>query len=154
MRVVLAADHAGFKGKENARKALEEMGHTIIEIGAEDESPIDFPDVAFELARLILSDRADRGIMICGTGIGAAMATNRIPGIRSALAHDIYSAHQCVEHDNANVLCLGADVVGNRVAADLINEFMTSEWLPDEEFHVRVAKLEGLSERVTQELAE
>lgn len=146
MRVVVAADHAGFKGKAIVTGTLKRMGHDVVEIGAVDETPIDFPDVAAELARQILTGACERGIMVCGSGIGAAMAANRIPGIRAALAHDIYSAHQCVEHDNANVLCLGADIVGPKVMSELIETYMHAQWLPDDEFHARVAKLDRLAE--------
>jgi ribose 5-phosphate isomerase B len=144
MKLVVGADHAGFPAKQLIIDALRERGHEVLDVGTYSDAPVDFPDIARALAEVVLDGQAERGILVCGTGIGASIATNKIRGIRAALAHDIYSAHQSVEHDNANVLCLGAQVVGPKVIVDLLDAFVRAQWLPDEEFHRRVAKLEQL----------
>ena len=144
MKLVVGADHAGFPAKQLVIETLRERGHEVLDVGTYSEAPVDFPDIARALSAAVLDGRAERGVLVCGTGIGASIATNKIRGMRAALAHDIYSAHQSVEHDNANVLCLGAQVVGPKVIVDLLDAFMRARWLPDEEFHRRVAKLEEL----------
>ena len=148
MKLVIGADHAGFPQKHLVIDALRSWGHDVLDVGAHNQRPVDFPDVALKLSRAILDGRADRGIIVCGTGIGASMATNKIRGIRGALAHDTYSAHQAVEHDNANVLCIGAQVVGPKLMVELLRVFVDARWLPDEEFHRRVDKLERLESMV------
>jgi ribose 5-phosphate isomerase B len=144
MKIALGADHAGFVAKEMVRSFLEKAGHDITDVGTTSEEPVDFPDIALALCREILDSDAQRGIMVCGTGIGACMAANKVPGIRAALAHDLYSAHQSVEHDNANVLCVGAQIIGPAVMQEIIGSFLVAEWSPEEEFHRRVAKLAQL----------
>lgn len=144
MKLVVGADHAGFPTKQLVVDSLRDAGHEVLDVGTHSDAPVDFPDIAMALAAVVLDGRAERGVLVCGTGIGASIAANKIRGIRAALAHDIYSAHQCVEHDNANVLCLGAQVVGPKVIVDLLGAFVQAKWLPDEEFHRRVEKLEQL----------
>jgi ribose 5-phosphate isomerase B len=146
MRLVVGADHAGFPAKQLVIDTLRSWGHEVIDVGTYSEQPVDFPDIAFALSQAVLDGRAERGVIVCGTGIGASIATNKIRGIRAALAHDIYSAHQSVEHDNANVLCLGAQVVGPKVMVDLLRAYVDARWLPDEEFHRRVEKLARLED--------
>lgn len=141
MKIVLGADHAGFAAKEIVRSALAKAGHDVTDVGTTSEAPVDFPDIALALCREILDGNAQRGVMVCGTGIGACMAANKVSGIRAALAHDLYSAHQCVEHDDANVLCVGAQIIGPTVMQEIIDSFLRAEWSPAEEFHRRVAKL-------------
>ncbi len=144
MKLVVGADHAGFPTKQLVVDTLRDSGHEVLDVGTHSDAPVDFPDIARALAAAVLDGRAERGVLVCGTGIGASIAANKIRGIRAALAHDIYSAHQSVEHDNANVLCLGAQVVGPKVIVDLLGAFVQAKWLPDEEFHRRVEKLEQL----------
>ena len=144
MRLVVGADHAGFALKGPVVKKLRQWGHEVIEVGAVDETPIDFPDVAVELCALVVNGDVERGILVCGTGIGASIAANKCRGIRAALAHDPYSAHQCVEHDDANVLCLGAQVVGPDVAFELLGIYLGARFSSAEEFHRRVAKLDAM----------
>jgi ribose 5-phosphate isomerase B len=117
------------------------MGHTVNDVGTHTPEPVDFPDIARTLCSEIQSGRAERGIMVCGTGVGAAIAANKVAGIRAAVCHDVYSAHQCVEHDNVNVLCLGAQIVGEKLAMDLIRTYLDAEFSTSEEFRRRVAKL-------------
>ena len=144
MNVVVGADHAGFPAKQLVVDTLVSWGHRVLDVGTDSEEPVDFPDVAQALASAVLDGPAERGVIICGTGIGASMATNKISGIRAALAHDVYSAHQSVEHDNANVLCLGAWIVGPKLMVDLLRAYVDARCLPDEEFRRRVEKLNSL----------
>ena len=120
---------------------LKSAGHEVTDFGAHSEEPVDFPDVAREVCNAIKIGNADRAIMVCGTGVGAAIACNKIPGIRAALCHDVYSAHQCVEHDNVNVLCLGAQIVGIMLVSDILDAFLNAEFSVNEEFRRRVHKL-------------
>lgn len=144
MRVIVGADHAGFAAKAGVIDALRSWGHEVVDVGTHSDDPVDFPDVAMWVTDPIRQGEADRGVLVCGTGIGASIAANKVRGIRAALAHDVYSAHQSVEHDDANVLCLGAQVVGPKLMVDLLRAFIDARWLPDEAFHRRVAKLEQL----------
>jgi ribose 5-phosphate isomerase B len=147
MNLVIGADHAGFPAKQAVFDRLCAAGHRVDDVGTTSEEPVDFPDVTVQLCERILFGQAERGIIICGTGIGACMAANKVKGIRAALAHDTYSAHQCVEHDNANVLCLGAQIVGGAVMWELIDAFLVARWDPAEQFRRRVAKLGALEQR-------
>ena len=147
MRLVIGGDHAGFHLKGVVVDNLGEWGHTVEDIGAHTPDPVDFPDLAWELCDRVRSGSAERGIMVCGTGIGACIAANKIPGIRAALCHDVHSAHQSVEHDDANVLCLGAQIVGEWLALDLIETYLAARFDPAEAFQRRVAKIADLERR-------
>jgi ribose 5-phosphate isomerase B len=130
VRVAVAFDHRGVKLRERTLEDLEALGHEAIDLGTDKTEPrIDYPDKALELGRAILQGNADRGILICGSGVGASVAAAKIPGIRAAICHDMYSAHQGVEHDDMNVLCLGSEVVGPELAADLIKAFLGAEFI-------------------------
>jgi ribose 5-phosphate isomerase B len=144
MRLVVGGDHAGFALKGPVVETLRGWGHTVNDIGTHTPEPVDFPDIARNLCQEISSGRAERGIMVCGTGVGAAIAANKIDGIRAAVCHDVYSAHQCVEHDDVNVLCLGAQIVGDQLAQDLVRTYLSAEFSTSEEFRRRVAKLAEL----------
>lgn len=144
MNVALGCDHAGYRLKNAVLEMLHAEGHEVIDVGTDGEEPVDFPDIASELCGRVLEKQAERGLMVCGTGIGAAIAANKIPGIRAALAHDLYSAHQAVEHDDANVLCLGAQIVGPTIAFELIRTFLGASFSGGEEFTRRVEKLRRL----------
>jgi ribose 5-phosphate isomerase B len=124
--------------------ALREWGHSVSDVGTHSPEPVDFPDIARTLCAEIQSGRAERGIMVCGTGVGAAIAANKLAGIRAAVCHDVYSAHQCVEHDNVNVLCLGAQIVGDLLAQDLVRTYLAASFSTSPEFRRRVAKLAEL----------
>lgn len=126
---------------------LRSWGHEVVDAGTHSPDPVDFPDIAEVVCETVRKGEAERGIMVCGTGVGAAIAANKIRGIRAALCHDVYSAHQSVEHDDVNVLCIGAQVVGDRLAFDLIRAFLEAEHSTDEEFRRRVAKLAELEGR-------
>ncbi len=135
MKVAIAADHGGFALKGRLMQVLD-PGHEMLDLGTDSAEPVDYPDYARALGRAVLDGRAERGVLICGSGAGAAIAANKMRGIRAALAHDTYTAHQMVEHDNVNVCCLGARVVGSELAAEIATVFLTARFT-GEERHVR-----------------
>ena len=136
MRVAIAGDHAGFSLKNWIGKELKESGYDVVDLGAFDESPSDYPDFARALGKTITAGQAERGILVCGSGIGACVAANKIKGIRAGVAHDTYSGHQGVEHDDMNVLCLGARVIGPAPALEIVRAFLAARFT-NEERHVR-----------------
>ncbi|MDQ3791194.1 MAG: ribose 5-phosphate isomerase B [Actinomycetota bacterium] len=147
MRLVVGGDHAGFPLKGPVVDALRSWGHEVTDVGTDSTDPVDFPDIAELVCESMRKGEADRGIMVCGTGVGACIAANKFRGIRAALCHDVYSAHQSVEHDDVNVLCIGAQIVGDKLAFDLLRAYLEAEHSPDEEFRRRVAKLAELEGR-------
>jgi len=124
MRIAIASDHAGYELKQQVIAAVQALGHDRIDLGTYDQAPSDYPDQAELVGLEVLSGRADRGILACGSGVGAVVAANKLPGIRAGLCHDTYSAHQGVEHDDMNVLVLGGLVVGRALAQDLVRAFL------------------------------
>ena len=145
MKIVIGSDHCGYPLKEKLLPFLNEH-YEVIDCGCHSEEPVDFPDVAKKVCKEITEGRAERGLMFCGTGVGAAIACNRVKGIRASVCHDIYSAHQCVEHDNVQIMTLGGQIVGCCVAKELITAFTEARFFPDEEFHRRVEKLEFMND--------
>ncbi len=143
LKLVIGSDHAGFPLKGPLVKVLESWNHEIKDVGSFNPDPVDFPDIALLLADEILSGRAERGIMVCGTGVGASIACNKIQGIRAALCHDTYSAHQCVEHDNVNVICIGAQIIGQSMAEEILHNFLNARFSTEEQFRRRVKKLDA-----------
>ena len=146
MRIVIGSDHSGWPLKGAAIDHIKSRGHEVADIGGFSDAPVDFPDIAKLLTKEIVEGRADRGIMVCGTGVGASIAANKIRGIRAAVCHDVHSAHQSVEHDDVNVMCLGAQIVGAWLAVDLIDAFLNAEFATDEDFRRRVEKINTLEE--------
>ena len=144
MKLVIGSDHAGFPLKGPIIELLRSWGHTVNDVGAYSTTPVDFPDIARKVCGEILTGRAQRGIMVCGTGVGAAIAGNKIKGIRAALCHDTFCAHQCVEHDDVNLLCVGAWIIGIKLAEEILRAFLAARFSTDEEFRRRVKKLEEL----------
>jgi ribose 5-phosphate isomerase B len=142
IKLVIGSDHAGLPLKGPLVKLLQSWNYSVKDVGSFTPDPVDFPDIALLLADEILSNRAERGIMVCGTGVGAAIACNKIQGIRAALCHDTYSAHQCVEHDNVNVLCIGAQIIGPSVAEEILVNFLNARFSTEEQFRRRVQKLD------------
>ncbi|MER3523910.1 MAG: ribose 5-phosphate isomerase B [Ignavibacteria bacterium] len=136
MKIALAGDHAGFALKTFLAHELRKDGYEILDLGAYDESPSDYPDFARKIGEAIASAQAERGILVCGSGVGACIAANKIKGIRAGLAHDTYSGHQGVEHDNMNVLCLGSRVIGVAAALEVARAFLNARF-SNEERHVR-----------------
>ncbi len=144
MRVVLGSDHAGFEMKQAMLNYVQGLGHDVVDVGAHNASASDYPDYAEALALTILNHQAERGILICGSGVGASVAVNKIPGIRAGVCHDCYSAHQGVEHDNMNVLVLGSRVIGLELARDLISTFLKATFSGEERHLRRLAKVQQL----------
>ena len=142
LKLVIGSDHAGFPLKGPLVKFLKTFNYSIKDVGSFNPDPVDFPDIALLLADEIKSGRADRGIMVCGTGVGAAIACNKIPGIRASVGHDTYSAHQCVEHDNVNVLCMGAQIIGQSIAEEVLVNYLNAKFSTEEQFRRRVQKLD------------
>jgi ribose 5-phosphate isomerase B len=147
MRIAIGADHAGFNLKQIVAADLRKLGHEIIDKGTDSEAPVDYPDFAEAVAKTLIDGQAERGVLICGSGVGASVAINKIPGIRAGLCHDSYSAHQGVEHDDMNVLVLGARVIGVELARELVNRFLVAKYSDEERHHRRVAKIKALEER-------
>ena len=141
MRIVVGSDHAGFPMKAELLAFLRELGHEVLDVGSYDPGPVDFPDIARKVAAAITSRQAERGLMICGTGVGASIGANKMKGIRAAVCHDVHSAHQSVEHDDVNVICIGAQIVGAWLAKDLVAAYLGATFSTAEEFRRRVAKL-------------
>ena len=136
-KVVIGADHAGFSLKQELLPWLESLGCQVIDVGAFIYDPVDdYPDLTAEVARRVTSGEAERGIIICGSGVGSSVAANKFPRVRAGLCHDTYSAHQGVEHDDVNVLCIGARVIGIEVAMEVIRAFLGARF-SEEERHVR-----------------
>jgi RpiB/LacA/LacB family sugar-phosphate isomerase len=150
MRVALAADHSGYALKEQLKAHLASRGHEVLDLGAHDETPTDYPDHAEAVGRAVRDARAERGILVCGSGVGVAAAANKIPGIRAGMCHDHYSAHQGVEHDQMNVLALGARVVGDAVALEIAEVFLAARFDGEDNHVRRVAKLRALETRFTR----
>lgn len=144
MRIALGSDHAGYPLKDHLASWLAESGHAVYDLGAHNTDPVDYPDYAAAVASAVLDGRADRGIIICGSGAGAAVAANKLNGIRASVAHDTYTAHQMVEHDDVNVLCLGARVIGSEVARELITAFLQAKFSREDRHVRRVEKIKAL----------
>lgn len=144
MRVVIGADHAGFLLKEELKEQLEAAGHSILDVGTDSEVSVDYPDFAAAVARAVAAGDADRGIIVCGSGAGASIAASKITGVRSAIIHDTYSAHQSVEHDDMNVLALGARVIGPAPAWEIVVAFLGAEFTGEERHARRLAKVNEL----------
>jgi ribose 5-phosphate isomerase B len=144
MIIAVGADHAGFLLKEYVVDFLKQLGHEVHDLGAHNTEPSDYPDFSLAVARDILLKNAERGILICGSGVGACVAANKFPGIRAATCHDSFSAHQGVEDDNINILCLGARVIGNELAKELVKIWVSSEFSGAERHKRRLAKVEKI----------
>jgi ribose 5-phosphate isomerase B len=144
MRIACAFDHAGFPLKALVLDAVRELEHEPVDLGTNSTDPIDYPDVARAAADAVLDGRAERAVLVCGSGAGVAVAACKVPGIRAATAHDTYTSHQCVEHDDVNVLCLGARVVGPALAADIIRAFLVASFTGEERHVRRLGKIEAV----------
>jgi RpiB/LacA/LacB family sugar-phosphate isomerase len=147
MRIAIASDHAGFKLKQELAKYLGGLGHTVIDLGTTSEDPVDYPDYAAAVGDAVLGGTAERGILLCGSGVGASVAANKLKGIRAGLCHDTYSAHQGVEHDDMNVLVLGARVIGPALGRELANAFVHATFSGEARHVRRLNKVKALEER-------
>ena len=142
MQIAIGADHAGFPLKEQLKPWLEAAGHRVIDLGAHDLDPEDdYPDFAAAVARAIQAGQADKGIICCGSGVGASITANKVPGVRAGLCHDTYSGHQGVEHDDMNVICLGARIVGLDLSKEIVSAFVAASFIPEPRFQRRLDKL-------------
>ncbi|MEE9176897.1 MAG: ribose 5-phosphate isomerase B [Acidimicrobiia bacterium] len=144
MRIAVGSDHAGYNLKEHLASWLAESGHAVYDLGTHTSDPVDYPDYAASVAQAVLDGRADRGIIVCGSGAGASIAANKLRGIRAAVAHDSYTAHQMVEHDDVNVLCLGSRVIGEALAEDLIETFIDATFSREDRHVRRLDKIRAL----------
>jgi ribose 5-phosphate isomerase B len=144
MRVALGSDHAGFELKNHLATILSDSGYTVFDLGTHTTDSVDYPDFAAAVGKAVIDGRADRGIVICGSGAGASVAANKIKGVRAVVAHDTYTAHQAVEHDDINVLCLGSRVIGDAVAEELAVTFLSAAFSGEERHVRRLNKVKAL----------
>jgi RpiB/LacA/LacB family sugar-phosphate isomerase len=147
MKVAIASDHAGFELKQNIAEFLAANNHAVTDLGATDKTPVDYPDFAEKIGAALINNEAERGVLICGSGVGASVAANKMPGIRAGLCHDTYSAHQGVEHDRMNVLVLGARIIGTELARELVRAFIAAEFTSEERHLRRLAKIRAIEEK-------
>jgi len=151
MRIACAFDHAGFPLKSIVLETLRAAGHDVLDLGTDSTDPVDYPDKARDAADAVLGGRADRAVVVCGSGAGVAVAACKFPGIRACTAHDTYTAHQAVEHDDVNVLCLGARVIGPALAAEIIAAFSLAEFSGEERHRRRLAKIDAIEREYSRQ---
>jgi len=147
MHIVIGADHAGFELKQLIGNYLRHLGHDVVDVGTNSDDPVDYPDYAEAVSKVIVGGRAERGVLICGSGVGTSVSANKIPGIRAGLCHNTYAARQGVEHDDMNVLVLGARVIGIALARELVDAFMTASFNGEERHRRRVDKIRALEKK-------
>ena len=150
MKICVASDHAGFPLKQTIVEELRRGGRECLDLGTTSTDPVDYPDFADAVGQALLDGRADRGILICGSGVGASVAANKIPGIRAGLCHDTYSAHQGVEHDDTNVLVLGARIIGPALAHELVEAFLSARFTREDRHARRLAKIRAIEARYSK----
>lgn len=150
MVIGFACDHGGFPLKERLLTVLRGEGATVLDLGTNSTDPVDYPDYAAALGRAILEGKAERGVLVCGSGVGASVAANKLPGIRAGLCHDCFSARQGVEDDDCNVLCLGARVIGPELAADLVKVWLQARFSGAERHRRRLAKIRQIEEQYSE----
>ena len=151
MRIAIGADHAGFELKRDLAGYLAQQGHEVTDLGTHSTAPVDYPDTAEAVATAVRNGQADRGLLVCGSGAGVSVAASKFPGIRAAVCHDPYSARQAVEHDDINVLCLGARVIGPALARALVDGFLGATFSGDERHMRRLAKIDAIESRFLRE---
>jgi len=147
VKIAIAADHAGFELKERVKTLLLELNYDVSDLGTRNTKPVDYPDYAEAVGTAVRDGKADRGILVCGSGVGASVAANKIPGVRAGLCHDHYSAHQGVEHDDMNVLVMGGRVIGQSVALELVRAFLDSNYTGEDRHQQRLAKVKAIEGR-------
>jgi ribose 5-phosphate isomerase B len=151
MRVAIAADHAGFELKETLAEAIAAAGHAVTDLGTHSSDPVDYPQYAAAVARAVASGKAERGIVVCGSGAGASIAANKVRGIRCALTHDTYSAHQVVEHDDANLIAMGSRVIGPALATEIALTFLRASFSGADRHRRRLQQIDELERRFAGE---
>jgi RpiB/LacA/LacB family sugar-phosphate isomerase len=147
MKIAIGADHAGFELKEFVKTRLKELKHQVLDLGTDNTTPVDYPDFAEAVGLAVRDGQAQRGILVCGSGVGASVAANKIPGVRAGLCHDHYSAHQGVEHDDMNVLVMGGRVIGESVALELVEAFLDSKYTAEDRHQRRLEKVKAIEGR-------
>jgi RpiB/LacA/LacB family sugar-phosphate isomerase len=147
MKIVIGSDHAGFQLKAAIGDLLRSLNQEVLDVGAFNENPSDYPDFAEAVGRAILDRKAERGVLICGSGVGASVAANKLTGIRAAVCHDSYSAHQGVEHDDMNVLVLGSRIIGVKLAEDLVKTYLSAKFTNEDRHVRRLAKIKALESK-------
>jgi len=152
MRIAIGADHAGFELKRDLAGYLAQQGHEVTDLGTHTTAAVDYPDFAEAVAQAIRNGQADRGVMVCGSGAGAAVAACKFPGIRASVCHDSYTARQAVEHDDLNVLCLGARVIGPSLARTLLDAFLAATFTGEERHMNRLAKIDAIEARYAKDV--
>jgi len=151
VRVAIGADHAGFEMKRDLAGHLAKAGHEVIDLGTHSSAPVDYPDISEAVSQAVRNGQADRGIVVCGSGAGAAIAACKFPGIRASVCHDTYSARQAVEHDDLNVLCLGSRVIGPSLARTLADAFLAATFSGEERHMNRLAKIDKIESRYSRD---
>src|SRR6516162_5567945 len=149
MKIAIGADHAGFELKEAVKQLLLELKHEVLDLGTHSTEPTDYPDSAEAVGLAVREGKAERGILCCGSGVGASVAANKFPGIRAGLCHDHYSAHQGVEHDDMNVLVMGGRVIGELVALELVTAFLNAKYSGEERHERRLKKVIAIEKQFT-----
>src|ERR1043166_1143825 len=149
MKIAIGADHAGFQLKECVEAQLRELKHEVLELGTDSRKPVDYPDFAEAVALAVREGKAERGILVCGSGVGASVAANKIPGVRAGLCHEHYLAHQGVEHDDMNVLVMGGRVIGDSVALELVGAFLRAQYTAEDRHQRRLEKVKAIEARYT-----
>lgn len=151
MRIAIGADHAGFEMKRDLAAYLAKNGHEVTDLGTFTTAPVDYPDISEAVAQAVRNGQADRGVVVCGSGAGAAIAACKFPGIRASVCHDTYSARQAVEHDDMNILCLGSRVIGPALARTLADAFLAATFSGEERHMNRIAKIDAIESRYSRE---
>lgn len=144
MRVACAFDHAGVPLRDAVLSVLRDRGHEVVDLGTDSTEPVDYPDKALAVGRALANGEADRGVIVCGSGAGVSVAATKIGGVRAATVHDTYTAHQAVEHDDLNVLCLGARVVGPRLAEEIVRAYVDAAFSEEDRHRRRLAKIDAI----------
>jgi len=144
MKIVIGSDHAGFALKNAIGDVIRALGHEVLDVGAYNENPSDYPDFAEAVGRAILDGKSERGVLVCGSGVGVSVAANKIPGIRAAVCHDTYSAHQGVEHDDMNVIVFGSRIIGSKLAEDLVRAYLGASFTKEARHVRRLEKVKAI----------
>src|SRR4026208_2261975 len=147
MRIALSADHAGYGLKQELAAKLAQQGHDVLDLGTHSTAPVDYPDSAEAVALALHDGQAERGIIVCGSGAGVSIAASKFPGIRAAVCHDTYTAHQAVEHDDMNVLCLGPRVIGSALACEIVDAFLRAQFSHEDRHQRRLNKIFAIERR-------
>ncbi|MHC4480304.1 MAG: ribose 5-phosphate isomerase B [Planctomycetota bacterium] len=147
MRIAVGADHQGYLLRREVMSALQEAGHEVLDLGTDGPEPVDYPDCARSVAEAVAGGQAERGVLICGSGAGVSVAANKVRGVRAAAVHDVFTAHQCVEHDDVNVLCMGAQVVGKWLALEIVRSWASARFDGAERHRRRLEKVEEIERR-------